>query len=122
MARVNKIGEKIGFYLNQLPTCGHSDRLSVVRDWVGDIASEESDRAAMEWADAITRIMPPLREKIDALTPIEREIIFNAMFTSFYLLYDIKKDFASQLNANTDILSSFLQMQFGISEADNEEN
>jgi len=116
LAKVVKcVGSKPGYYFNEMPSCKHGDGPVTIREWVGNAASEESDRAATGWVDSVFYITP-LLENIN-LNLNQRSRIFKAMFTYWYLMYNVKLEFTPQLKDNTDSLYTYMLNEFGIEES-----
>jgi Fe-S-cluster containining protein len=57
LARISGKAAKAVYYFNK-PHCNHGDNPVKVRDWIADVASEESERAAAVWAAVLRRIIP----------------------------------------------------------------
>jgi Fe-S-cluster containining protein len=114
LAKVNMpSGEKSSYYLYGYHDC-IGEKWVTVRDWVGDAASDESERAWTEWSNALARIEPLLSGKLDALTPEERANCIENIFLFMYLPYGTNQEFAPQLKYNADFLCSILEKDFGI--------
>jgi len=103
LAKLNKLGGEYGFYLNALPKCGKDRGVSVVQDWIGDIALEESIAAANAWTDAIFKIVPVLKKIYEEKSQDAYHIAYYSVFSFLYLVYETELDFAEQCCRNVNI-------------------
>jgi len=102
LAKINKGGGECGYYLNSTD-CGIDGGVSIVRDWVGDVASAESDAASDAWTAAIFKIIPIMHKLSEAKSQDEFQWIFQTAFAFLYLMYDTSQDFAEQCAKNAEI-------------------
>jgi hypothetical protein len=92
-----------GYYLNVLPDCGVTGGTSVVRDWVGDTASEEAIAASDSWTSALFRLIPIMKKVSKEKSQDAYNNLFQSAFAFLYLMYDTSQDFAEQCSKNTDV-------------------
>ena len=115
LARFNSLtGSPRYYYGSEGPPCGHGKGSVTVRDWIADVASDESERAGMVWTIVMQRILPAVHEEKKVRTVDEYDEIINMLFKAFYLIYDINQDFASQCQRNVEALCELLLSRFGI--------
>jgi Fe-S-cluster containining protein len=115
LARMSTLDGKRGYYLDEVPKCGCPGRVTVIRDWVGNVASEECDLAWQAWTETMTRLMDVMRNEINRKAiSANYEAIHGAMFSLLYLEYDIKADFPEQFGKNSDVLLKTLTEHFGV--------
>jgi hypothetical protein len=104
LAKLNKGNGERGYYYNSV-TCGVVGGSSIVRDWIGDAGSNESDAASDAWTDAIFKITPILR-KVHKKSPNAYQMMFSSAFSFLYLMYATDDDslgFAEQCRGNTEV-------------------
>jgi len=114
LARINRGKETAEYYYGDGPSCGHEIGTTTVRDWIADVASDESERAGTVWATTLRRIVPALHDEYEKKKPDDYTQIINAVFTMMYLPYDTAQDFAVQCQKNTETLCELLLKVFGI--------
>jgi hypothetical protein len=101
LAKISIHDGKRGYYHGDLPSCGVPGGQSVVRDWVGDAASEEANAASDAWTEMIGKTVPILQKLSKGKSSAHQHPDFYIAFMLMYLNYDIDKDFAEQCRANT---------------------
>jgi Fe-S-cluster containining protein len=115
LGRVSKpTDDESVYYLKGITKCLRTEKFVTVRDWVGDAASDESERAWVEWSDAISRIVMLLRDKLDALAPDERANTLENIFLFLYAPYEAGDEFVPQFNYNVDKLCSIMETDFDV--------
>ena len=114
LARISRGMGKAEFYYGEGPKCGHGMGITTVRNWIADVAFDESERAGVIWTVALQRIIPTINENRKARSSEDNSRILDAFFSTMYLPYDTAKDFAAQCQENTDALCDLLLNQYGI--------
>lgn len=115
LARIaNSQAGNIRYYFNGA-SCRHEPRPIKVRDWLADVASEESEQAGLAWMNTIACVLygiHPERMKCGRET---RSRVLNDVFIAMYLNYDLKAPFAPQLERNIGLLRVHLKEKYGVS-------
>ena len=111
LARI--IGESvIGYYLHAV-TCNHNPQSITVREWIGDVASEEAEHAGQLWGEIAKYVHALMQPEV--LQPEEaRERALAHVFNLLWLQYDIKKEFVPQLQENFERLKQKLADDEGL--------
>lgn len=99
LAKLNKGNGERGYYLNELPSCGVSGSSSIVRDWVGDSGSAESDAASDAWTDFMFKAIPVMQKAYKKSQELY-QMMFQTAFAFMYLMLDTKLNFAEQCSQN----------------------
>jgi len=102
LAKVTISDGKSGFYLNTA-NCGVQGGTSVVRDWVGDIASNEGIESSKAWSEAIGKVFPVLQKIYKNKSHEENPLPFTTAWGFLYLIYDTSLPFAEQCRKNIEI-------------------
>jgi hypothetical protein len=102
LAKVTIPNGKSGFHLNFVPDCGVKGGTSVVRDWVGDIASDEHVESSEAWAEMLCKITPILQKYSKSKSPDAFLPIFKTAFEFMYTMY-AGWGFAEQCRDNTEV-------------------
>ena len=115
LARINKASGVPEYYYSEDSGCQYAgNEPTTVREWVADVASEESERAAAAWTAAVRRLAPVIFDGYEKWPDDQHTKILNALFVTLYLPYDTTQDFALQCEMNVDILCGHLLQEFGI--------
>jgi hypothetical protein len=85
-----------------------------VRDWIGDVASEESEQVGRMWTDALLRIAYSIAPTRYSCSANDRVKLLEAIAIMLYDLYDIKEPFLPQLERNIAFLIKHLEEQHSI--------
>ncbi|SHO54132.1 YkgJ family cysteine cluster protein [Anaerocolumna xylanovorans] len=119
LARIYQVSGESKYYLNG-SSCSHEPKPVAVREWIGDIATEESEQAGRVWTDGLMCLLPAIHP--DKLGHREdREQILRAVFAYLWLPYDTKEAYTPQLKRNLWLLKEYLQEHFGIKVPQTEE-
>jgi hypothetical protein len=89
--------------------CKHEPRSITVREWIADVASEESEQAGILWGEIVSTIHPMIEPDTLKVSKKLREFLLNTMLSILYLSYDIKQPFVSQLQRNYEALKSAIE-------------
>ena len=99
--------------------CKHEPRSITVREWIADVASEESEQVAQLWGDTLATILPLIHPDKLKVSKDIREKILNIMLYSLWLDYDMKEPFIPQLSRNAAKLTLVLkELQDDLSKVD----
>ena len=101
------------FYFNG-SSCHHDPKTTVIRDWIGDVASEDSENAGILWADIVSGVLSAIHPRTLQCSKEKRAKILNAVFCILWLPYDTEKDFAPQLEQSATLLREHMQREFNI--------
>jgi len=82
--------------------CKHPAKSITVRDWLGDVASEEAEAAGRLWGEALTYICP--RVVLNAIPEKLRQDALQTLLGILYLDYDMKQPFVPQFSAKFEKL------------------
>lgn len=104
---------EVRYYYNN-PFCSHRTGSVKVRDWIADVASEESDRAGIVWVAALNCIVRSMQSEYANMSDKTRSGVFDAIFKFIYLPYNTEKDFADQCIKNIKVLRDCLLEAFNI--------
>lgn len=108
LARVSK-GEEGGIsYLFNGAGCKHEPRSITVREWLGDVASEECEQAGKLWGEVIAAIHPVIQpDKLNVSADMRQQIL-NLIFIALWLKYDTQTPFIPQLTTNFEAIKQAL--------------
>ena len=110
LGRVYQPGEKSPYFVLQPDVdCGGEPRTVTVRDWLGHLSGEESERAGLLWGDITTTVTRTFMDSWDQLTEEKQDNVFQCLLTLLYLLYDVREPFLPQFEANA--LKAFLYLR-----------
>jgi hypothetical protein len=103
LARLYESDGHSRYYLNG-SSCHHKPRPVTVREWIGDVASDESENAGRLWRDVLAVVLPCVQpDKLKASTS-EREKIIRILVGVLWLSYDTQKPFVPQLEVKLEKL------------------
>jgi hypothetical protein len=91
--------------------CKREPRNITVREWIADVADEESEKAGKLWRDVISVVHPAIQPDKLNVSAETRETIFNIIFGTLYLEYDTQKPFVPQLEKKFEIIKRFLEVR-----------
>ena len=99
LARVTALTDKSPrFSLQKEVSCGYKNHTVRVKDWIGHLATEESQQAAVIWTSFLGCYSRAVREKKwNSLTPAQRNMLLAVLFTLLYRGMDPKKPLLSEL-------------------------
>ena len=101
LSRAFEYGTDAPFYvLQQDVTCGRRDRTVSVRQWMGHLCNEESERAGTEWGDLTAILSTGLVKNWDSMPDLMKESLLNTLYPILYLNYDVRDPFLPQLEHN----------------------
>lgn len=113
LARIFQASGCSKYYLNG-SSCCHEPKLVTVREWLGDVATEESERAGRLWTDGLMCLLSAIHpEKLSCSEAERNEILLN-VFRCLWLPYDINAAFTPQLERNLHFLRKYLQKHFDV--------
>jgi len=95
-------------FINSGSSCTHESSPITVRDWIGDVASNECETAGSLWRDIITTLYESVRPDKLSISDDTRQQIVNVIFTSLYLNYDTNRSFIPQLQSNFEAIKILL--------------
>lgn len=95
--------EKPRYYFNGAG-CKHEPKSITVREWIADVANEESEQAAKLWGDITATIYPLIQPDKLKVSTETRQQMFNILFSVLYLEYDMNKPFIPQFQENFEKL------------------
>jgi Fe-S-cluster containining protein len=96
-------------YLFNGAGCKHDPKTVTVREWIGDISTEESETAGRLWRDVIFTIGPAIQpDKLKVSADIRQQIL-AAVFAVLWLNYDIEAPFVPQLEKKIEALKNILE-------------
>ena len=97
--------------------CKHEPKSITVREWIADVASEESEQAAQRWGETVQTLLPLLHpDKLKVPTDV-REKILGVVHGILWLNYDMKEPFVPQLTRNAEkLMSMFEDLNEGLSQ------
>lgn len=98
LARVT--GEGSPTYFFNGAGCKHEPRTVTVRDWIADVATEDSEKAGELWRDVITAVYPVLSSRMPTYSAETRQLITQSLIFVLWLHYDMAKPFLPQLEEN----------------------
>jgi len=88
--------------------CGQSQKKITVREWIGDLASEEAEKAGKAWLDILVYLVQ-IVEKMSILPEDVRGLTYDTIFAALYINYDIEKPFIQTLDYNFNNLKMILR-------------
>ena len=89
--------------------CKHEPRNITVREWIADVASEESEQAALIWGETVSTLLPLVHpDELKVPTDV-REKILGIILKALWLDYDMKEPFVPQLSRNAEKLIRMLK-------------
>ena len=114
LARISgRTPEDTRFYFNGA-SCKHEPKPITVREWIADVASEESAQAAAVWMNALSCVLVPIQPDKLNCSKETREQILQEVFCHLWLFYDTKGEFASQLETNVSALRNRMLSVFNV--------
>jgi len=97
-------------------SCKHTPQTVTVREWIGDVASDEAEQAGKLWLEVVTTLYQ-LVEKTQDMPPDVQDMIFSILFGGIYLAYDVKQPFLPQLRINFNKIKDFLEDMVSVDES-----
>ena len=95
-------------YLVQDVSCGTTDEVHTVREWLSGYGLEDSEEWFSEWHKTII----PLTERMNAIAEKTSERILNTivqgLLVAFYVNYDIERPFMEQFHENVSKIDGLL--------------
>jgi len=114
LARINQGTGSSRYYFNGY-SCNHDPKQVTVREWIQDVASEDSERAGRIWTDTLRCLLPVIHPEKLMRSGEEREQILGMIFALLWFPYDTLTTFTPQLERNFEILWGCLQKEFHVS-------
>jgi Fe-S-cluster containining protein len=101
-------------YIQASGPCSQDVAPIMVRDWIGDFSTEESDRIGRVWTDFIFCLTYAKDPSRFSCTPQIEQDIFKAIAGLLYLQYQVNMPFLPQLEANIEELRDLLQNSYSL--------
>lgn len=89
--------------------CNHEPKTLTVREWIADVASEESEEAGLLWGDAVAELYPLVQPDALKLSAKLRTLLMNTMIATLWVNYDVKQPFAPQFKLNYEELKTSIE-------------
>jgi Fe-S-cluster containining protein len=100
---------KFAKFVNNGVRCNQEAQTNIVRDWIGDVASEEAEAAGRLWGEAITSLYELVRPESWNLSDDARKKMLGIIFGVLYLNYKMDKPFPSQFESNIEAVTTLLK-------------
>lgn len=108
LARIHGAEGKSRYYLNG-SSCKHDTHPVTVREWIGDVASDESEEAGRSWWDILFEVVPHLQPDQFSGSVMDRQQLLGRLLEILWLDYDIQKPFVPQLRSKTTIIKQMFR-------------
>lgn len=106
------------FYVLQPgPLCGSSERTVTVRNWLGHLANEESERVGKLNGDLFASLAQEMHRNGAKQPPNVMNQLLNCLVQTLYLFYDTKKEFIPQYEHNAAITIALVDHFMGVNDA-----
>lgn len=111
LARVYELESPAKYYQIQT-SCNHDPDTLTVREWIGEFADEENERAGRLWNGTVM----PLSAAVHRFSGSrgQRDEMRDVIFRQLYLGYDPGREFIPQFEENTENLRRVLLESFGL--------
>ena len=97
-------------YIFSDPHCGDYSKTYTVREWLQEFNLELEDEFFIKWNQTLIRCQSAIKKAEKRFAPQTMDMLWNAVYISCYLDYDMSKDFMQQFIDNTEKLNDIMDM------------
>lgn len=108
LARIYESDGRSKYYLNG-SYCKHEPRPVTVREWIGDVATDESEDAGRLWRDILFTIIPHIHPDKFSDPVLKRQEVLGILVDVLWLSYDTQKSFVPQLESKIEIIKNIFR-------------
>ncbi len=101
LARIYDADSASRYYFNG-SSCKHEPKTVKVRDWIGNVASDEDENAGRLWRDIMFWLIPLLQP--DKIPPLKRKQALIKLLETLWFSYDMQKPFVPQLESKLKMI------------------